>query len=247
MMVIGDVRDLSRAGYHWYQEGELDDFEKFIAAISAINVCIALISVGPQAPTGIMAKTGTSILKIAYRTKNLTEPFIKNVIEIATDKTLISTMIEPLKNLCEFAKTKGITATLAVLSRTNSIGDLPRILKSASSLNSDMAMLLKYLFNLIDEFGVSTVKNFAVYGEGAVNLLEKVPAKQLMDDIHIFLKYTGNAFFSMLKLIVNISEWLFPCCLCLCSAFFALLKKGIVANTTKKKALENESSNTQKI
>ena len=30
MLVIGDVRDLSKAGYHWYQEGELDDFEKFI-------------------------------------------------------------------------------------------------------------------------------------------------------------------------------------------------------------------------
>ena len=230
MLVIGDVRDLSNAGYHWYQEGELDDFEKFIAAISAINVGIALISIGPQITTGVMAKTGTSILKVAHRTKNLTLPFIKNIIEIAKNKTLIKTTIEPLKHLCEFAKTKGITATMSVLSRVDSFTHLSAVLKAAVALGDDMVMLLKYggknLFALIDKFGSPTVKRFAVYGEGAVNLLEKVPAGKLLNDIQMFLKHTGDIFYRILKLALTILEYLLPILVGLLGLTFAMIKKG---------------------
>lgn len=230
MLVIGDVRDLSKAGYHWYQEGELDDFEKFIAAISAINVGIALISIGPQITTGVMAKTGTSILKVAHRTKNLTLPFIKNIIEIAKNKTLIKTTIEPLKHLCEFAKTKGITATMSVLSRVDSFTHLSAVLKAAVALGDDMVMLLKYggknLFALIDKFGSPTVKRFAVYGEGAVNLLEKVPAGKLLNDIQMFLKHTGDIFYRILKLALTILEYLLPILVGLLGLTFAMIKKG---------------------
>lgn len=230
MLVIGDVRDLSKAGYHWYQEGELDDFEKFIAAISAINVGIALISIGPQITTGVMAKTGTSILKVAHRTKNLTLPFIKNIIEIAKNKTMIKTTIEPLKHLCEFAKTKGITATMSVLSRVDSFTHLSAVLKAAVALGDDMVMLLKYggknLFALIDRFGAPTVKRFAVYGEGAVNLLEKVPAGKLLNDIQVFLKHTGDIFYRILKLTLTILEYLLPILVGLLGLTFAMIKKG---------------------
>lgn len=230
MLVIGDVRDLSKAGYHWYQEGELDDFEKFIAAISAINVGIALISIGPQITTGVMAKTGTSILKVAHRTKNLTLPFIKNIIEVAKNKTLIKTAIEPLKHLCEFAKTKGITATMSVLSRVDSFTHLSAVLKAAVALGDDMVMLLKYggknLFALIDRFGSPTVKRFAVYGEGAVNLLEKVPAGKLLNDIQVFLKHTGDIFYRILKLALTILEYLLPILVGLLGLTFAMIKKG---------------------
>ena len=230
MLVIGDVRDLSKAGYHWYQEGELDDFEKFIAAISAINVGIALISIGPQITTGVMAKTGTSILKVAHRTKNLTLPFIKNIIEVAKNKTLIKTAIEPLKHLCEFAKTKGITATMSVLSRVDSFTHLSAVLKAAVALGDDMVMLLKYggknLFALIDRFGSPTVKRFAVYGEGAVNLLEKVPAGKLPNDIQVFLKHTGDIFYRILKLALTILEYLLPILVGLLGLTFAMIKKG---------------------
>lgn len=230
MLVIGDVRDLSKAGYHWYQEGELDDFEKFIAAISAINVGIALISIGPQITTGVMAKTGTSILKVAHRTKNLTLPFIKNIIEIAKNKTLIKTTIEPLKHLCEFAKTKGITATMSVLSRVDSFTHLSAVLKAAVALGDDMVMLLKYggknLFALIDKFGSPTVKRFVVYGEGAVNLLEKVPAGKLLNDIQMFLKHTGDIFYRILKLALTILEYLLPILVGLLGLTFAMIKKG---------------------
>lgn len=250
MLVIGDVRDLSKAGYHWYQDGELDEFEKFIAAISAINVGIALVSIGPQAPTGVMAKTGTSILKIAHRTKNLTLPFVKNVIEIASNKTMIKTVIEPLKNLCEFAKTKGITATLSILSRIDSFTDLSKILKSAVALGDDMVMLLKYggknLFGLVDKFGASTVKRFAVYGQGAVNLLEKIPATKLFNDIQIFLKHTGSVFYTTLKLGLSIAEWLFPILFSLLSVIFVLIRKGVLMGAhLAKSAIEGNNISVQ--
>lgn len=244
MLVIGDVRDLSKAGYRWYQDGELDEFEQFIAAISAINVGIALASIGPQAPAGLMAKTGTSILKIAHRTKNLTLPFIKDIIEIASNKTLINTLIEPLKHLSEFAKDNGITATLSVLSRVNSVADLSRILRSAESLGNDMVMLLKYgganLFTMIDKFGAPAVKRVAVYGEGAVDLLNKVPATKLMNDIHVVVKRTSSAFYATLKQVLNIAEWLLPVILGLLSIIFGLIKRGFLFGVQGAKATTSE-------
>lgn len=246
MLVIGDVRDLSKAGYHWYQDGELDEFEQFIAAISAINIGIALASIGPQAPAGLMAKTGTSILKIAHRTKNLTLPFIRNIIEIASNKTLISTLIEPLQNLANFAKDKGITATLSVLSRVKSVDDLPKILKSAESLGNDMVMLLKYggpnLFGMIDKFGASTVKRVAVYGEGAVDLLNKVPATKLINDIHVVLKRTGKASYEILKQVLNVAEWLLPVIFGLLSIVLGLIKKGVILGAQVTKSMVNEQN-----
>lgn len=246
MLVIGDVRDLSKAGYHWYQDGELDEFEQFIAAISAINIGIALASIGPQAPAGLMAKTGTSILKIAHRTKNLTLPFIRNIIEIASNKTLISTLIEPLQNLANFAKDKGITATLSVLSRVKSVDDLPKILKSAESLGNDMIMLLKYggpnLFGMIDKFGASTVKRVAVYGEGAVDLLNKVPATKLINDIHVVLKRTGKASYEILKQVLNVAEWLLPVIFGLLSIVLGLIKKGVILGAQVTKSMVNEQN-----
>ena len=246
MLVIGDVRDLSKAGYHWYQDGELDEFEQFIAAISAINVGIALVSIGPQAPAGIMAKTGTSILKIAHRTKNLTLPFIRNIIEITSNKTLINTLIEPLKHLSEFAKDKGITATLSVLSRVKSVDDLPKILKSAESLGNDMVLLLKYggpnLFGMIDKFGASTVKRVAVYGEGAVDLLNKVPTTKLINDIHVVLKRTGKASYEILKQVLNVAEWLLPVIFGLLSIVLGLIKKGVILGAQVTKSMVNEQN-----
>lgn len=246
MLVIGDVRDLSKAGYHWYQDGELDEFEQFIAAISAINIGIALASIGPQAPAGLMAKTGTSILKIAHHTKNLTLPFIRNIIEIASNKTLISTLIEPLQNLANFAKDKGITATLSVLSRVKSVDDLPKILKSAESLGNDMVMLLKYggpnLFGMIDKFGASTVKRVAVYGEGAVDLLNKVPATKLINDIHVVLKRTGKASYEILKQVLNVAEWLLPVIFGLLSIVLGLIKKGVILGAQVTKSMVNEQN-----
>ncbi len=244
MLIIGDVRDLSKAGYHWYQDGQLDDFEQFIAAISAINVGIALVSIGPQAPAGLMAKTGTSILKIAHHTKSLTLPFIKNIIEIASNKTLINTLIEPLSNLSEFAKDKGITATLSVLSRVSSVDDLPKVLKSAASLGEDMVMLLKYggpnLFILIDKFGVPTVKRAAVYGEGVVDMLNKVPATKLMNDIHVVLKRTGNVFYDVLRQTINISKWLLPVIFGLLSIILMLIKIGVLLRSQSTEASASE-------
>ena len=235
MLIIGDVRDLSKAGYHWYQDGELDDFEQFIAAISAINVGIALVSIGPQAPAGLMAKTGTSILKIAHHTKSLTLPFIKNIIEIASNKTVMNTLIEPLSNLSEFAKDKGITATLSALSRVNSVDDLPKVLKSAASLGDDMVMLLKYggpnLFTLIDKFGVTTVKRAAVYGEDVVDLLDKVPATKLMNDLHVVLKRAGNVFYEGLEQVLNIAKWLLPFIFGFLSVILMLIKTGVLLRT----------------
>ena len=117
-----------------------------------------------------------------------------------------------------------------MLSRVDSFTHLSAVLKAAVALGDDMVMLLKYggknLFALIDKFGSPTVKRFAVYGEGAVNLLEKVPAGKLLNDIQMFLKHTGDIFYRILKLALTILEYLLPILVGLLGLTFAMIKKG---------------------
>ena len=131
-----------------------------------------------------------------------------------------------------------------MLSRVSSVDDLPKVLKSAASLGEDMVMLLKYggpnLFILIDKFGVPTVKRAAVYGEGVVDMLNKVPATKLMNDIHVVLKRTGNVFYDVLRQTINISKWLLPVIFGLLSIILMLIKIGVLLRSQSTEASASE-------
>ena len=95
---------------------------------------------------------------------------------------------------------------------------------------------------MIDKFGASTVKRVAVYGEGAVDLLNKVPTTKLINDIHVVLKRTGKASYEILKQVLNVAEWLLPVIFGLLSIVLGLIKKGVILGAQVTKSMVNEQN-----
>ena len=76
-----------------------------------------------------------------------------------------------------------------------------------------MPGLLKFggpdVFAAVNRCGKTTVKKAAVYGDGAVRLLDKVPAARLMKDAAHYTKITTKAAWKTLELILSVAFWLF--------------------------------------
>lgn len=131
----------------------------------------------------------------------------------AAKPAVLKTLAGPLAEIADFARKYGIAPALEVLARTPRLEDAPRAIRSALSLGEDMPGLLKFggpdVFAAVNRCGKTTVKEAAVYGDGAVRLLDKVPAARLMKDAAHYTKITTKAAWKTLGLILSVASWLF--------------------------------------
>ena len=179
--LVGDIRDIYTAGTKLAGNQSLTEPESFTAALSAVSLAVAAASIGPQATAGAAAKP-------------------------AVLKTLAA-------EIAAFTRKYGVAPALEVLARTPRLEDAPRAIRSALSLGEDMPGLLKFggpdVFAAVNRCGKTAVKEAAVYGDGAVRLLDKVPAARLMKDAAHYTKITTKAAWKTLGLILSVASWLF--------------------------------------
>lgn len=182
--LVGDIRDIYTAGTKLAGNQSLTEPETFTAALSAVSLAVAAASIGPQATAGAAAKPA-----------------------------VLKTLAGPLAEIADFARKYGIAPALEVLARTPRLEDAPRAIRSALSLGEDMPGLLKFggpdVFAAVNRCGKTAVKEAAVYGDGAVRLLDKVPAARLMKDAAHYTKITTKAAWKTLGLILSVTSWLF--------------------------------------
>ena len=210
--LVGDIRDIYTAGTKLAGNQSLTEPESFTAALSAVSLAVAAASIGPQATAGAAAKGGIAVLKVANRARKLSAGFIREL-SAAAKPAVLKTLAGPLAEIADFARKYGIAPALEVLARTPRLEDAPRAIRSALSLGEDMPGLLKFggpdVFAAVNRCGKTTVKKAAVYGDGAVRLLDKVPAARLMKDAAHYTKITTKAAWKTLELILSVAFWLF--------------------------------------
>lgn len=210
--LVGDIRDIYTAGTKLAGNQSLTEPETFTAALSAVSLAVAAASIGPQATAGA-AKGGIAVLKVANRARKLSAGFIRELSAAAAKPAVLKTLAGPLAEIADFARKYGIAPALEVLARTPRLEDAPRAIRSALSLGEDMPGLLKFggpdVFAAVNRCGKTTVKEAAVYGDGAVRLLDKVPAARLMKDAAHYTKITTKAAWKTLGLILSVASWLF--------------------------------------
>ena len=191
----------------------LTEPETFTAALSAVSLAVAAASIGPQATAGAAAKGGIAVLKVANRARTLSAGFIRELFAAVAKLAVLKTLAGPLAEITDFARKYGIAPALEVLARTPRLEDAPRAIRSALSLGEDMPGLLKFggpdVFAAVNRCGKTAVKEAAVYGDGAVRLLDKVPAARLMKDAAHYTKITTKAAWKTLGLILSVASWLF--------------------------------------
>ena len=150
---------------------------------------------------------------VANRARKLSAGFIRELSAAAAKPAVLKTLAGPLAEIADFARKYGIAPALEVLARTPRLEDAPRAIRSALSLGEDMPGLLKFggpdVFAAVNRCGKTTVKEAAVYGDGAVRLLDKVPAARLMKDAAHYTKITTKAAWKTLGLILSVASWLF--------------------------------------
>lgn len=210
---MGDIRDIYTAGTKLTGNQSLTEPETFTAALSAVSLAVAAASIGPQATAGAAAKGGIAVLKVANRARKLSAGFIRELSAAAAKPAVLKTLAGPLAEIADFARKYGIAPALEVLARTPRLEDAPRAIRSALSLGEDMPGLLKFggpdVFAAVNRCGKTAVKEAAVYGDGAVRLLDKVPAARLMKDAAHYTKITTKAAWKTLGLILSVASWLF--------------------------------------
>lgn len=210
--LVGDIRDIYTAGTKLAGNQSLTEPESFTAALSAVSLAVAAASIGPQATAGA-AKGGIAVLKVANRARKLSAGFIRELSAAAAKPAVLKTLAGPLAEIAAFARKYGVAPALEVLARTPRLEDAPRAIRSALSLGEDMPGLLKFggpdVFAAVNRCGKTAVKEAAVYGDGAVRLLDKVPAARLMKDAAHYTKITTKAAWKTLGLILSVASWLF--------------------------------------
>lgn len=211
--LVGDIRDIYTAGTKLAGNQSLTEPETFTAALSAVSLAVAAASIGPQATAGAAAKGGIAVLKVANRARKLSAGFIRELSAAAAKPAVLKTLAGPLAEIAAFARKYGVAPALEVLARTPRLEDAPRAIRSALSLGEDMLGLLKFggpdVFAAVNRCGKTVVKEAAVYGDGAVRLLDKVPAARLMKDAAHYTKITTKAAWKTLGLILSVAYWLF--------------------------------------
>jgi len=184
--VVGDVRDLAKE-YEKYEKGK--DINEVIVLLSGVGVgltALTVASLGSSAP----AKAGTSIIKLAVKTRRMTRSFQKHLVKLGRkvfDWPMFTRLLKQNKNVRNIRSAarqayhpEAIKPLEKIASQVN------RIRKSTSTM--DTVHLLKYVDSPDDlvklekislKYGTRTKGLMKLVGKGAlrtVRVLRKTTA-----------------------------------------------------------------------
>jgi hypothetical protein len=184
--VVGDVRDL-RKEYTKHQQGE--EINELIVILSGAGIGLTALTIGSLG-TAAPAKTGTSLIKIAVKSKRLTRGFQKQLMRLGRNVfdwpafmrlAKHDTSVNNLRRAAQRAyHPEAIQPLQTIATQVNSIR------KSSSAV--DTLHLLKYVENADDlrhlekmtiKYGPQTKGLFKLLGKGAlrtVRILRKTTA-----------------------------------------------------------------------
>lgn len=190
--VVGDVRDLATAGYHWAKDEPVD---AFTTAISAVGLGLALLSVGPQAAATEPAKAGLAVLKTAKRAGKIPPALERDIIRTvrAAAKSekpaaeAAAEMAKPLQTLADYGRKEGFGAAMEAASHSDSLAAIPRTVRAAEKLGDKGAAALRFcgksVVPAVEKRGADEVLSVARFGPDAVKQLERMPAKAFLKDL----------------------------------------------------------------
>ncbi|MDO5532308.1 hypothetical protein [Sutterella sp.] len=210
LLVVGDIRDLVREGWHWTQGEEVDPF---ITSLSALGVALTAVSIGPQAPAGGAGKTGIAVLKAAKRANKIPPRLEKEILLAVRGGTKGMDKLAPVADLVKYGEKQGLAATMEVLAKSETLAEIPRVVRAAEKYGDSGRAMLRWggkdVVRMTEKRGAAEVRAAARYGGDAVAKLERVPARALVRDIKHFTALTAEAAYATMKLFLQVVEILF--------------------------------------
>ncbi|TCT19511.1 hypothetical protein [Thiobaca trueperi] len=213
LLVIGDLRDLSREGINWSQDREVDEVIVALSGIGLAASAAQLATAGAATPI----KGGVIALKIARKGDRLPPWLGKAMIDgAATVKRTgkLDAVSQPLGDVHTLARVPG---GLNLLSHTEDIASLKRMARLAKTFGKETATLYRIGGDVAlktgaraGELGVETVKLAATYGRSGLKTLDRVGATTFVKYAARSTKvaYKGDIFQLIARFLAQLPDWL---------------------------------------
>lgn len=217
-LVIGDIRDLSIQGMHYFNNEKVDNFMVALSSLGLIATASTLYSGGATAPI----KTSVSVLKYGKKIKKIPLWFESKLIDsvkvVKKTKSLttVEKMLEPIKNLYNKV---GLDQSLYMLKMSKNSKELLHLAKFGSRFGEKSRTLLKITNNRALNYASAMPKvkpktfiTASTYGEDGLKALKKVGENKFLKRVsfnsHIFKSiYKGNFNPLLNYLLKNIPNW----------------------------------------
>lgn len=221
LMVVGDVRDLLRAGAALTEGREPDPLITALAAAGLAMTVAGWYAAG--SPAAVSVKAGASVLKTAKRTGRLSLTLEKDIIRLSKSTDGLRTLAEGLGTVADFGRTAGPDGAFALLARAAKVSDLRRTADIARGFGKNAGRMLRWggpdVVTATEKAGARAVSRAAVYGERAVSRLTMVRAERLLPDLARLSK-AGTR--TMIRTVKRISGVLAPLFFFLSAGFTAV-------------------------
>ena len=217
-LFIGDIRDLSIEGSHYYNNGEVDKVVVALSSLGLIATVSTLYTLGASTPV----KTSISVLKYAKRANKL-PPWLSNKL-IAQAKIAKETYsLDKIKNLLtpinKLYTKVGLTQTLKLLKNTKNLKEFKQIINFSSRFGKKSPILLQVTQNqalkyskLLPKAKTKNILYASTYGKNGLKGMSKMGEAKFMRTVGFRSNlakttYKGNFNSLFNYLLKNIPSW----------------------------------------
>jgi len=217
-LFIGDIRDLSIEGSHYYHDKKVD---KVIVALSSLGL-IATISTIYTLGATTPAKTSISLLKYAKRAGKLPFWLQKELIrgaKVAKESKSLDSLKTTLEPIYKIYDRVGLSETLNLLKRSRGIKDLDRVVKFTTRFGKKSQTLMKITnykavkySRLLRNSKKENILYASTYGENGLKGLNKMGEAKFIKRVKFNSNlakttYKGNFNSLFNYLLKNIPTW----------------------------------------
>ena len=185
-LLIGDIRDLSIQGSHYYHDEKVDKVLLALSSLGLIATVSTIYTLGATAPL----KTSVSVLKYAKKANKLpswlNEKLIKEAKVSKKTKSLknITHLLDPIHTLYNKL---GLTQTLKLLKTSKSLKELNNMVSFTSRFGKQSQILLKstqnraiYYSKLLPKAKTKNIFYASSYGTNGLKAMSKMGEAKFM-------------------------------------------------------------------
>ena len=185
-LVIGDIRDLSIEGVHYYDDKKVDKVVVALSSLGLIATISTIYTLGATAPI----KTSISVLKYAKRADKLPTWLSNTLIKqakIAKSSYSIKNIEKLLTPIHTLYNKMGLTQTLELLKNTKNFKDLKNLTKFSTRFNTKSPILLKisngktlFFSKKLSKASNKNILYASTYGEDGLKAMSKMGEGKFM-------------------------------------------------------------------
>lgn len=170
MLVIGDLRDLTREGLHWLHNESTDQVVIVLSSLGLLASASQLATVGATS----QVKTGITMLSLAHKAGALPtwlRHHMVQLVQIGWESRSLQPVVSTLNTLHVLMKSAGLRSGLTLLGRSRDLEGLHRMVALSKVLGPATGPLVRIggdtaitMAHQVEALGIDNIKRASQYG-----------------------------------------------------------------------------------